>query len=339
VSTTLDRALSAAARALREGGVPTPALDARILLCHATGLSHEALIAHGREALGPEQAARLSGYIARRLEGEPVSRIRGVREFYGRDFLIDPHTLDPRPDTETLIEAALRLAHEVEEGSTLRLLDLGTGSGCILLTLLAELPEASGVGIDINPASLEIARENARRFGLEGRARFAAADWFEGLEGRFDLILANPPYIPSGDIGGLAREVAAYDPLAALDGGPDGLDAYRAIAAGAADFLAPGGDLLVEIGAAQAEAVRALFEASGLVVGADSVLFDLAGRPRCVRAGSPLDGAKQGRKSGKIGLESHDVRGRFEPGNDEYSACVIGKSGAAGCMATRADIS
>lgn len=340
MTSTLDAAHAAAAHMLREGGVQMPSLDARLLLCHATGLSHESLIVHGRALLAPEQAARLAGYLARRLKGEPVSRIRGAREFYGREFLIDPHTLDPRPDTETLIEAALGLvADEGLRGSPLRLLDLGTGSGCVLLTLLAELPMAQGVGIDISQDGLRIARENARRLGLEARARFAAADWFEGLEGRFDLILANPPYIASGDIGGLAKEVAAYDPPAALDGGPDGLAAYRAIAARAAEFLSPGGHLLVEIGATQAGAVSKLFEASGLIVEEDSVLFDLAAHPRCVRAGSPSNGATEGRKPGKIGLENHDVQGRFEPGNDEYSACVMEKSGAAGCMATRADIS
>jgi len=340
MTSTLDAAHAAAARMLREGGVQMPSLDARLLLCHATGLSHESLIVHGRALLAPEQAARLAGYLARRLKGEPVSRIRAAREFYGREFLIDPHTLDPRPDTETLIEAALGLvADEGLRGSPLRLLDLGTGSGCVLLTLLAELPMAQGVGIDISQDGLRIARENARRLGLEARARFAAADWFEGLEGRFDLILANPPYIASGDIGGLAKEVAAYDPPAALDGGPDGLAAYRAIAARAAEFLSPGGHLLVEIGATQAGAVSKLFEASGLIVEEDSVLFDLAAHPRCVRAGSPSNGATEGRKPGKIGLENHDVQGRFEPGNDEYSACVMEKSGAAGCMATRADIS
>lgn len=337
---SLASAHAAAARTLREGGVQMPSLDARLLLCHATGLSHESLIVHGRDLLAPEQAARLAGYVARRLAGEPVSRIRGTREFYGREFLIDPHTLDPRPDTETLIEAALGMAAgEGLAGRPLRLLDLGTGTGCILLTLLAELPMAQGVGIDISQDGLRIARENARRLGLEARARFRAADWFEGLEGGFDLILANPPYIASGDIDGLAREVAAYDPPAALDGGPDGLAAYRAIAARAADFLTPGGHLLVEIGATQAEAVFELFEASGLIVEEDSVLFDLAGNPRCVRAGRPSSGATEGRKRGKIGLESRDVQGRFEPGNDEYSACVMEKSGAAGCMATRADIS
>ena len=337
--TTLESAHAAAARTLREGGVQMPSLDARLLLCHATGLSHESLIVHGRDLLAPEQAARFAGYLARRLAGEPVSRIRGIREFYGRGFLIDPHTLDPRPDTETLIEAALGLAAgEALRGSPLRLLDLGIGSGCILLTLLAELPTAHGVGIDISQDGLRVARENARRLGLEARARFAAADWFEGLEGGFDLILANPPYIASGDIGGLAREVA-YDPSAALDGGPDGLAAYRAIAARAAEFLSPGGHLLVEIGATQAEAVFELFQASGLIVEEDSVLFDLAGHPRCVLAGSPRTGATEGRKPGKIGLENRDVQGRFEPGNDGYSACVIGKSGAAGCMATRAVIS
>lgn len=282
---TLDAAHVAAARALRDGGIGTPALDARVLLCHSTGLSHEALIAHGGEPLPPAAAARLTGYVARRLAGEPVSRIKGTREFYGRDFRIDPHTLDPRPDTETLIGAALRIVTEEGlEGQPLRLLDLGTGSGCILLTLLAELPNAEGIGTDLSSGALRLAAANARHLGVEGRTRLVAADWFEGLSGQFDLILTNPPYIAAGEIAALSPEVAGHDPRAALDGGADGLDAYRSIAAKAAAFLAPGGHLLVEIGPTQVQAVARLFRAAGLAVDEGGVLFDLAGRPRGLHA-------------------------------------------------------
>lgn len=284
---TLEAARGAAARALREGGIETPALDARLLLCHAAGLSHEALIARSREALTAAVAAQLGSFVARRLQGEPVSRIRGVREFYGRDFHVDGDTLDPRPDTETLIAAVLDVvARDGWQHRPLKLLDLGTGSGCVLLTLLAELPAAQGIGTDRCEGALRLAAENAERLGLAGRARFIAADWLDGLEGCFDLIVSNPPYIASAEIAGLAREVAAYDPRAALDGGADGLDAYRRIAEKAGLVLAPGGRLAVEIGATQAEAVSALFRAAGLTVEAD-VRFDLAGRPRCVLAGGP----------------------------------------------------
>jgi len=282
---TLDAAHVAAARALRDGGIDTPGLDARVLLCHSTGLSHEAVIAQGSEPLPPAAAARLTDYVTRRLAGEPVSRIKGYREFYGRDFRIDPHTFDPRPDTETLIGAALRIvAEEGLDTRPLKLLDLGTGSGCILLTLLAELPNAEGLGTDLSPGALRLAAVNAGRLGVDGRTRFVAADWFEGLSGQFDLILANPPYIAAGEIAALSPEVAGHDPKAALDGGADGLDAYRCIAAQAAAFLAPGGHLLVEIGPTQAQAVAGLFRAAGLAVDEDGALLDLAGRPRGLHA-------------------------------------------------------
>lgn len=288
---TLDAARAATAGRLREAGIDTAALDARLLVCEATGLTHEALVSRGGDALGKDAAARLSGYLARRLRGEPVSRIRGIREFYGRDFLIDAHTLDPRPDTETLVGAVLDLAgHEGWGGRPLNILDLGIGSGCILLTLLAELPKAQGIGTDIAAGALRIAGRNARRLGLDGRARFAAAHWFNGLTGRFDLIVSNPPYIASVEIPGLEREVAAHDPRGALDGGAEGLDAYRTIAAKAADFLTLDGHLLVEIGARQAEAVLGLFRASGLLVDRESLRFDLAGRPRLILARSPFRG-------------------------------------------------
>lgn len=282
---SLDSARASAARVLRDRGIGTAALDARALLTAATGLSLEALIAKGREPLGPAAGTRFQGYVARRLAGEPVSRIRGTREFYGRDFRIGPQTLDPRPDTETLVAAVLDIVgREARAGRPLRILDLGTGSGCILTTLLAELPDATGVGADISPGALRLARANAESVGVADRARFAVSDWFEALAGRYDIIVSNPPYIASDEIGGLAPEVAEHDPLAALDGGPDGLDAYRRIAAGAPAFLVPGGHLLVEIGYTQGDAVTGLFERAGLAVAEDGIVADLAGHPRCVCA-------------------------------------------------------
>jgi len=313
VTKTLDRVQATTARALRDAGVEMPALDARLLLCLATGLTHEALIAHGQEPIAPEEAARLAAYVTRRLDGEPVSRIRGTRDFYGRDFLIDSHTLDPRPDTETLIEAALdTIVQNGGKDRPLKLLDLGTGSGSILLTLLAELPQAEGVGTDASEGALRVAAENARRLGVAPRARFLAADWLDGVEGQFDLIVSNPPYIPSAEIASLAREVAVYDPRPALDGGADGLDAYRRIARGAGLLLAPGGLLVVEIGASQADAVLALLQEAGFPVDESAVRWDIAGRPRCILAGSPRRRGPEDQRSAKMRLESCDVQGSFE---------------------------
>jgi len=312
---TFETMLAATTRSFRDGGIDTPSLDARLLLCHAAGLTHEAAILRGREALQPETAARLEGFVARRLAGEPVSRILGMREFYGRSFRVDSHTLDPRPDTETLIEAALDLvARNGWRNRQLKLLDLGTGTGCILLTLLAELPQAEGIGTDRCEGALRLAADNARRLGVAGRPRFVAADWLQGMAGRFDLILSNPPYIPTGDMAALSREVAVYDPRLALDGGADGLEAYRRIAARAPSALRPGGSLIVEIGATQAQAATALFRAAGLVVEEDGVRLDLASKPRCVVA-KCLRGGAERRMTPKISLEKPDVRGRFMPGN------------------------
>ncbi len=284
---TLNQAFVEAACALRQGGIETPELDARLLLCHAAGLSHEAYVARSREALQPATRVRLDAGLARRLKHEPVARITGTREFYGRKFCVDPHELDPRPDTETLIVAALaHLARKGLHDSPLTLLDLGTGTGCILVTLLAELPRARGLGTDMSCGALASAAKNAMRLGVGARAAFVAADWLDAVEGKFDLILSNPPYLASGEIAALADEVAAFDPILALDGGPDGLDAYRRIAARAGDVLAEDGRLFVEIGAVHGDAVAGIFRAAGLRLdGHEGVRQDLAGRPRVVVAG------------------------------------------------------
>lgn len=282
---TYNQAFVAVAGALRRAGIETPELDARLLLCHAAGLNHEAYIARAGETLRPETAARLDRALTRRLKREPVSRILGTREFYGRQFEIGPEALDPRPDTETLIEAALAL---VDAGGgrdlPLTLLDLGTGTGCILVTLLAELPQARGLGTDISQDALALARANAERLGVSARASFIAADWLDGIDGKFDLILSNPPYLASGEIAGLAADVSAYDPHLALDGGADGLDAYRQIAEGARRALAEEGRLLVEIGAGQVASVTKIFTAAGLELA--GIGHDLAGRPRVVVGGT-----------------------------------------------------
>jgi release factor glutamine methyltransferase len=283
---TMVGAVVGAARLLRQAGIETPELDARLLLCHAAGLSHEAYVAGLEDGLEPHAAARFGAYVERRLAGEPVSRIIGVREFYGRTFRIDASTLDPRPDTETLVEAALALVDR--EGlceRPLKLLDLGTGSGCILITLLAELPQASGVGVDVSLPALQAARKNAHALGVGTRASFVASDWLEAVEGSFDLVVANPPYLSAADMSGLALEVRDHDPGPALDGGPDGLSAYRRIAPGLRKALRPGGFALFEIGHTQAEAVSGFLVGAGLAP-EEEPWRDLAGRPRVVAARS-----------------------------------------------------
>jgi release factor glutamine methyltransferase len=279
---SLGQAHTAAARLLREARIAAPELDARLLLCHATGLSHEAYVAGLEDALAPDAAVRFGTYVARRLAGEPVSRIVCVREFYGRSFSIDASTLDPRPDTETLVEAALGL---VDREASLSILDLGTGSGCILITLLAELPQASGVGVDNSLAVLEQAQANAQVHGVGNRASFAASDWLEAVEGSFDLVVANPPYLSAADMAALSPEVRDHDPRPALDGGPDGLSAYRRIVPGLRKALRPGGFALFEVGPDQAQAVLRFLAEAGLDVGEGQYLWrDLAGRPRVVGA-------------------------------------------------------
>jgi release factor glutamine methyltransferase len=276
---TLGHALAGLRRRLAAAGIANPALDARLLVIAATGLSHEALIAAPERRLADDEARRIDALAERRLAGEPVSRIVAEREFYGRPFTIGPASLDPRPDTETLVERALGFAGT--RTGPVEILDLGTGSGAIVVTLLAELPDAHGTGTDVCSAALDVARRNALRHRVAERARFVAADWCRGVDGRFDLIVANPPYIPSGDVDGLSREVRDHDPLRALDGGPDGLDACRAIAAGAGPLLAPDGLLALEIGAGQHDAVTAVFARQGWrPAPAAAACRDLAGHIR-----------------------------------------------------------
>lgn len=284
-SAEYGEAFGTAARAMREAGISTPELDARLLLCHSAGITHEAMIANRETHLAQDIAERFTALIERRMAGEPVSRIVGEREFYGRPFRIDASTLDPRPDTETLIEAALDFAEE--KGwldAPIRILDLGTGSGAILLTLLAELPRATGVGVDLSEPALAVARANAAALGVGGRALFIASDWFADVEGTFDLIVSNPPYIPTAEIAGLGVEVRDHDPHGALDGGTDGLAAYRAIAGKLAAFLRLEGVFLAEIGSDQARSVRGVLREAGLLEDGDGLWRDLAGRPRVVAA-------------------------------------------------------
>jgi release factor glutamine methyltransferase len=203
------------------------------------------------------------------LAGEPVGRILGHREFWGLSFALGPETLEPRPDSETIVEAALALVDERwGRDAPLRVADLGTGTGCLLVALLSELPAAYGIGLDISAGAVSTARDNAVRNGVGARGGFAVGDWTASLaEAGFDLVVSNPPYIPSGDCAGLAREVVEHDPIAALDGGTDGFDAYRAILGGAARILKPKGGLVLELGIGQCDAVAALATERGLIAG------------------------------------------------------------------------
>ncbi len=263
---------------------PTPELDARVLTLAAFGLSIERFVARSDEPAEAEGRRRLDVFVTRRAVGEPVSRILGEREFYGRMFEIDGTTLDPRPDTETLVDAAL----EALRGSSTdapRILDLGTGSGCILVTLLAEHERATGVGVDLDPQALRIAKRNAMCHGVSARASFVCGNWLDAIGGKFDAIVTNPPYIPSGDIGGLAPEVRAHDPRLALDGGSDGLEAFRGIVDGAVSALSEGGRMIFEIGEGQAESVRAILCSAGFEGRKTIAEYrDLGGIVRCVSA-------------------------------------------------------
>jgi release factor glutamine methyltransferase len=276
---------------LDQAGTPDAATDARRLVAHALGIERETLLRDPDIPPDAAAIARLTALLARRVAHEPVARIVGTRDFYGLSLSLGPATLDPRPDTETVVTIARLIAERMDraDGRPLRLLDLGTGSGAIVLALLTELATAEAIATDISTEALEVARANADRLGLASRIRFVASHWLDQVNGRFDLIVANPPYIPTPDISDLAPEVARWDPRAALDGGPDGLDAYRAILGAIGGALAPGGWVVFEVGAGQAAAVSALATTHGLVpVPADwPPLRDLGGIVRCVVAATP----------------------------------------------------
>lgn len=268
------------AQRFREAGLDTPDLDARVLVGHALGLDHAALAAQSERRLTDGETAQVDALAQRRLDREPVARIVGRREFWGLPLTLNADTLVPRPQSETVVEAALAALGDVR-GRAWRIADLDTGSGALLLALLSELPAAHGVGTDISVAALGCARSNAAALGVAGRTAFVACDHGAALGGGFDLVVANPPYVASSDIASLEPEVRNFDPRRALDGGPDGLSAYRAIAADARRILAPHGVLVLELGAGQLDPVKSLTAAVGLVpVGA--CRSDLAGVPRAL---------------------------------------------------------
>jgi release factor glutamine methyltransferase len=279
---TVAEARRALAAKFHAGGLDTPDLDARILVGHALSLDHAALAAAATRKLGANEESAIAALAGRRLTGEPVARILGYKEFWSLPLRVDAATLVPRPETETVVEAALAA---IDAGGArsreLHIADLGTGSGALILALLSELPNAVGIGTDTSTTALAVARDNARRLALT-RARFVACDMAAALRGPFDAIVSNPPYIASGAIATLAPDVRDFDPHLALDGGTDGLDFYCAIAAAAPALLAPGGALVVELGIGQAEPVAHLFAAVGLAP--SSPHPDLSGTPRALVA-------------------------------------------------------
>jgi release factor glutamine methyltransferase len=275
---TIGEILQAAAARLAEAGIERPQAEARLLLEATTGLSRAAVIGFPERTLGAVERDAFDAMVVRRCHHEPASRILGRREFWSLPFEVTPATLDPRPDSETLVSTVLgQLGDRAARRS---IVDLGTGTGCLMLALLSELPHATGTGVDLSAEAIEVAQRNAAAHGLSERTRFVVDDWARRVSDRFDIVISNPPYIRSAEIGQLAPEVADHDPRAALDGGTDGLDAYRALLPQAKRLLAPDGLIALEIGRGQGPAIRDLARGVGLHESGSA--SDLAGIERCL---------------------------------------------------------
>ena len=275
---TIGFFLCQAGQRLRGAAIEAPRLEARRLLAHVLGTTEEALLRDPRAAVPADKAQHFAALLARRIAHEPFAYLTGHVGFWTLDLAVSPATLIPRADSETLVEAALDACPD--KGAALHVLDLGTGTGALLLAVLSELPAASGVGVDLKPEAAALAARNAARLGLAGRARFLAGDWAAALAGRFDLVLCNPPYIESAVIPALMPEVARHEPASALDGGADGLDAYRRIIADLPRLLAPRGVAVLELGQGQQAAVEALAKTAGLTP--EACRADLGGVPRAL---------------------------------------------------------
>ncbi len=271
--------LQNAAERLRAAGVESPRREARLLLAHVLGLRPEQIVSENFSLQGAQFRGRFEAAVVRRAQREPLAYIIGRREFWSLDFEVGPSVLIPRPESEIMVEEALK--RFPLPGAPLRVLDLGTGSGCLLLAFLSERPKAEGLGVDISSEALGIAKLNAKNLGLDSRTRFfLRGDWMGALSDTWDVIFINPPYILEGDLDGLDPEVGRYEPRGALDGGPDGLCAYRRIAAALRPRLAPEGRAFLEIGRGQAGPVERLLSEKGLSV--EGTVCDLAGIPRCL---------------------------------------------------------
>lgn len=265
---------------LKSGGIESSQLDARVLMAYVLGCAPEELIRYDRQLLDEQSHIQLCDLIERRIEGEPVAYLVGEKEFWSRPFFVEQGVLIPRPDTETVVETIL--SSVVERKKPLSILDLGAGTGCILISLLKELPHASGVGVDVSEVALCIAAKNAMRHGVSDRISWISSDWLGNVNDSFDIIVANPPYIDADDYCGLDRSIRDFEPYLALVGGSDGLGAYREICKGAADHLKPKGTIYLEIGHQQAADVSQLLRASNMIV--VDIVKDLSQNDRCVVA-------------------------------------------------------
>lgn len=281
---TLPRSVASATRwaqgMLARAGIDGARAEARLLLRHAAGLALERQISAPDAPLDQNQASRLADAVARRARREPMAHIVGRREFWSLDFIVTPDTLDPRPDSETVIDAAL--ARLDSRAAPYQILDLGTGTGCLLLALLSELPAATGIGVDIEPGAARVARRNAERLGLTARSAFFVGDWAAAIDRRFDLVVCNPPYVPTDVIDTLEPEVARFEPRRALDGGADGFAAYGTLIPALSGLIGPGGTVVIEVGAGQADAAAEALARHGF--GARERHADLAGIERCISA-------------------------------------------------------
>lgn len=269
---------------LKAAGIEDAALDSRLLVEHFSGTGRLHAITWPDQPIAADRVTAVRQALARRAAGEPVHRIIGMRAFHGLDLELSPETLEPRPDTETLVDLVLPFARGRLEAGACRILDLGTGTGAVALALLSHLPAATALGVDVAPGAVRTALRNAARNGVADRFDATVSDWFSKISGGWDLIVSNPPYIRDGEIEGLAREVRDFDPGLALNGGTDGLDAYRVIATQSGRFLADGGSVAVEIGHDQRHAVTGLFRENGFSL--TGACTDLAGRDRALMFGS-----------------------------------------------------
>ena len=281
---TVGRYLNQIAQRLEEAGIESPRLDARIMVSHVLRMEPSEVFLRSNDRIDLALQDNINALVERRLAKEPVSRITGKREFWGLSFELSADTLDPRPDTETLVEVVLEMKANFAD-RPIKILDLGTGTGCILLALLNECPKASGVGIDVSAGAVSVARSNAQRLGLSDRAKFAVADWADGIKDEFDIVVSNPPYVAEVDRNTLPEDVERYDPSTALFGGSDGFDAYHTLIPEVNRVLCPSGFCAIEVGVDQAGTVSEMMRSAGFDI--LDHRYDLSGIVRCI-VGRPI---------------------------------------------------